>query len=648
MEKVENKRISYISVLFNEKYANFFDIMENGSIGNRKSDVWFIEMNRPMYWPRNGTIRVGDTLVKDYVAWSYTTWKYVVSGGIIYKANATTTSAPPHATWDIVSWNLQSNIYFYTDKDGNRRQYRVFDKNFMYLNSSNVWTTLKDVGTNDVDFAQHKVPVNLNGSDSTVYTSTPDATWAEQVHRDASDTLNANSNVWTIILITSGIYKGCFAPIISYDSGSGGTYTLWGAGIITPLKWGTTYKRFETLGDVIQITRGATNADDLYFYGITELSYLQGYATASLKNVSAISLSQSCKKTTIFNNWVWTYSWSTLYYAWGFPWNPLFFNYTGSFTPGTNGAILDILPYKNRLVVIASNSIFSIKSDLSVDRHITSYGWFKNGYVNTGDDIYLLTTNHTIISLTETINGVVDLKNVWETIDNYVKNFKTNIAFWYDSRRIYLYAQSEAWVAGTMCVYDTKRKMWGTYTWLSPQSIVADSGKVYINDNNSDIVRTFSDTVTTDVAIGTAKTADIAMALALKELDDDDVFTPKVLKSIWISFEEYPQVLNVDMYLANTAWVFPKPRKEIIISPESPPDIVLGEWTLWENTFGLTWSEDIMAVPIIRKINYTSDAGNIFKLLLSGKQWTPFYISRIDIWVTQMEEKGYINPLHSI
>ena len=41
----------------------------------------------------------------------------------------------------------------------------------------------------------------------------------------------------------------------------------------------------------------------------------------------------------------------------------------------------------------------------------------------------MLTTNQTIISLSETINGVVDLTNVGETIDNFVKNFKTNIAF---------------------------------------------------------------------------------------------------------------------------------------------------------------------------------------------------------------------------
>ena len=128
-----------------------------------------------------------------------------------------------------------------------------------------------------------------------------------------------------------------------------------------------------------------------------------------------------------------------------------------------------------------------------------------------------------------------------------------------------------------MCVYDTKMKMWLTYTGLSPMSIISDAGKIYMNDNNSDIVRYLDSSVTTDVSIGTSKTKDVAMALSLKEIDDDDPFTQKTLREIWIYFEEYPQVLLIDTYLANTTNIYPKPRKEIVISPESAPDIVLAE-----------------------------------------------------------------------
>lgn len=645
--KVGSIPIRYIPVKFNEKFANFFDIMQNGDISNRKSDTGYIEKDRPMFWPRRGSLRVGDTLINDWVAGSYNTGKYVVRSGVVYRANLLTSNPPPHADWTIVSWDMQSNLFFYTDVSQNRMMFRVFDQNLYYLNGS-TWTNIKALGTNQVDFTQHKVPVNAWWADSTSRTMPSTASAAEKVKRDAADSLDANNNVGSIILITSGIYKWCFAPIISYDATGWGEYTLWGSGAITILPIDTTYKRFTTLGDVLQVTRGASNGDDLYFYGATELTYLAWYATASLKNVSAITASQSCKKTVIFNNGVWTYSGSTLYYAGWFPGNPLFFNYVGSLTPGVNGSILDILPYKNRLVVIATNSIFSIKSDLSVDRHITAFGGYKNGYVNTGDDIYILTTNQTVISLSETINGVVDLTNVGETIDNFVKNFKTNIAFGYDSRRIYLYGQSAIGVAGTMCVYDTKMKMWLTYTWLSPMSIVSDSWKVYINDNNSDIVRYFDASVTTDVSIGTNKSKDVAMALSLKEIDDDDPFTQKTLREIWIYFEEYAQILTLDTYLANTTWIYKKPTKEIVISPDTPPDIVLAEGTVWENTFWFTWSTAIMAIPIMRKVNFEADSWNVFKLFLSGKSGTPFYISRIDIWVAPQPEKVYINPLYSI
>ncbi len=59
--------------------------------------------------------------------------------------------------------------------------------------------------------------------------------------------------------------------------------------------------------------------------------------------------------------------------------------------------------------------------------------------MNTGDDVYILTTQGTIISMAETINGVITLTNIGEPVDNYVKNYKTAVAFGFDSRRIYLY-----------------------------------------------------------------------------------------------------------------------------------------------------------------------------------------------------------------
>ena len=47
--KVGSIPIRYIPVKFNEKFANFFDIMQNGDISNRKSDTGYIEKDRPMF-----------------------------------------------------------------------------------------------------------------------------------------------------------------------------------------------------------------------------------------------------------------------------------------------------------------------------------------------------------------------------------------------------------------------------------------------------------------------------------------------------------------------------------------------------------------------------------------------------------------------
>lgn len=83
--------------------------------------------------------------------------------------------------------------------------------------------------------------------------------------------------------------------------------------------------------------------------------------------------------------------------------------------------------------------MFSIPTTLIIDRHITSYGAIKDAYINTGDDVYIFTTQNTLVSLNETIAGVVQIKNVGAQITNYLKEYKSNIIFGTDSRKIYIY-----------------------------------------------------------------------------------------------------------------------------------------------------------------------------------------------------------------
>lgn len=47
--------------------------------------------------------------------------------------------------------------------------------------------------------------------------------------------------------------------------------------------------------------------------------------------------------------------------------------------------------------------------------------------ISTGEDLYILTTQRRLVSLTETISGFIQLKNITQEVDNYVSLFKTNI-----------------------------------------------------------------------------------------------------------------------------------------------------------------------------------------------------------------------------
>jgi hypothetical protein len=71
---------SVVQVRFNEKTRNFFDELINCDLGNRKSDQGFIEVDRPMLKPRNGSTRVGNELISD---WSSST-TYVVGDIVVY------------------------------------------------------------------------------------------------------------------------------------------------------------------------------------------------------------------------------------------------------------------------------------------------------------------------------------------------------------------------------------------------------------------------------------------------------------------------------------------------------------------------------------------------------------------------------------
>lgn len=131
----------------------------------------------------------------------------------------------------------------------------------------------------------------------------------------------------------------------------------------------------------------------------------------------------------------------------------IIFNYTGSLSLWGNGSIVDIFQYKSRLIVLGTSFIFSVTSTLAVDRHITAFGWVKDAYINTGDDVYLLTTQKTLISMNETINGVVGIQNAWLDIDNYISQFNTQISFGFDSKDLSLWPRRWGYCLNNVCTW---------------------------------------------------------------------------------------------------------------------------------------------------------------------------------------------------
>lgn len=676
-----------VQIRFNDKYSNFFDEVLNCDLSNRTSDSWFIEKDRPMLRPRPGTLRTWDPLITSWsAATSYVIGNIVTLNGVNYKCIlGNTNQSPPNVTyWSVFTTGSGKEI-FYTDRLGVRRHYRTFDNQLYYLNGS-TWTSLASIGTIDVDFSIQKVPVlnirvwsstqayvigdrvtlsgviyvcilghtnqtppnvtywTVSDTNPTTRTSPTVATGAEKVKKDAADIPSATNNVGKILIVTSGVYKWCYASIISYDV-AGTEYTLGGAGIITALPASTTYKICDFVSDVLMICRGPSNQQELFYDGILPLTHYTGYTTDSLRQVAALSAVETVQKLVLFVNQCWTYKGGTLYYTGGFPGNPFFFNFTTALTLGGNGSVVDIFQFKSRLVTLWTNFVFSIPSTLIIDRHITTFGGVKDAYVNTGDDIYVFTTQKTLVSLNETISGVVWVKiNVAEEIKNYTSTFATGFCFGFDGRKIYMYGQSDTATSGYMCVLDIIYKFWTVYTGLRPAGLVQENGAVYMTDNNSDIVRVFDANTLTDVSVGTSQTTTFSQSITSKEIDFDDVFTTKTLTDIYLLFENYTQSVYLDVFMALNNQNSQKAQKTIdtIAVPISSPAI--WEWVIGEHMFWTWWFLSTISIPIMKHVQFASDPVNLLKFRLSGKNGSLFYMSQVDLKISASPQKEYFDP----
>lgn len=614
-----------------KNFSYNFDVLQNIQVSNRKSDTWFSDENKFMISMRDWTTQLWDNIIW----WSW--------------------------------WG--SKMYFFTDFLWKRHCVRWYNNRVYWLNPSNQWVDITwSMSWNNFNFNTLKLPLMIDWSNPTEYTTPADATWSELVKKDTADTWWLN-NIWKVIFITDNdwnkdVYRWCFWFINWYDSDTW-EYILWDSWIfgtinISDPQWNliwlkswSKYKIFDTIWEFLQISNWVSL--EKYFYWKTnwtlaEFTDYQWLATYWLRNITAFNSNQYLKKQVYWNNSYFTWNKWTLYYsAWNVN-NPFFYTFTNWISiPWINWwTIQDVFIFKDRLIIAWSNFIAYINqfSDLIEIKRVSWSYWMKeNSLVDLWVDSYFISSNRQIYSLSETLSWALIATNVWQKVNNYVKNFYTNICSWFDWRKLFFYWQKDSNTPWVIVVLDVEYKFWSIYTWLRPADIVNEDWIIYMTDNNSHIVRYFDSTTTKDVW-----NVNIEQKMAFNEFVWNSAFVWKNIAEFLVWLENYSQELYVDIYMANPKWNWRKPRKlistiEVDVNEVNNP---MWEWNMWEWILWWAWYEKEISFPFMKRISLDSDVANIWKIILTWKDWSPFYLNEAMIDYKPNETKSYFSPENTI
>lgn len=601
-----------------ENFASDFDELQNIEIQNRKSDIWFSEFNQMTMKMRPWTTQIWDTL-----AWT---------GGV-------------------------SEQFFFIDFYKKKHHLKGYDQKVWSL-ISNVWT---DFGisfvSNAFTFTPMTIPMMLDGSIPTEYTAPADATGSERVKKDAWDSLWVGA-IWKILIITENTanaeaYRGAFASILDYDSGTS-EYTLNWAGVTTILKSWAKYQIYDTLWEHLQVSNWAEFERYIFWkddWSLVENTTFAWLATKWLRLVKWILDSEFLLKQISYDASYWTFNKNTLYYsAWALN-NPFLYNFTTALSiPGSvSGTINDLFVFKERLVIWGTNYAAYLKGPVtaltSINMITQSYGISPWTLADAWIDAYFISTNQHIYSLAENIAWTALLAtDEWKIVRNYLKNYNFNLMWSFDWSKLYFYWEEVAWETWTIIVLDIQFKFWSTYTGLAPSSIIFDDWEVYLSDNSSDKVRIFDSEEITDIWVA------IEQKVSLKDISAWLPFTLKALTDSYLWLDNFPQELTVALYMANPWQNTRKNIKEIILTEDdvwaaSEP---MWEWVIWEWVLGWVSVDPNIALPMMTKLAYEVDSAVLWKIILRGKNWSPFYLNQLDIELQIWENKEYFSPDNTI
>lgn len=613
-----------IQYKIDKNFAFNFDILQNIKVWKRKSSNWFLDQNKLMLSMRDWTSRL----------WNEISWSW---------------------------WN--SWMYFFTDFLWKRHTIRWYNNRVWRLDNINEWQDFTwNMSWNNFNFNTVKLPLMLDWSNPTEYTTPANATWSELVKKAAWDTWWA-ANIWRVIFITDNIwdtqvYRWCFWFISWYDTDTQ-EYIIWDSWILWTinavwdligLKSWSKYKIFDTIWEFLQICNWAT-LERYYFWKsdwtLEEFTNYRWLATFWLRNIKAFSDTQFLRKQIYWNNSYYTFLKWTLYFsAWNVN-NPFFHTFINSLTiPWIKWwDILDLFIFKNRLVIWWNNFISYINkfTDLIQVELLTNIYWMKeNSLVDVWVDAYFLSTDRELYSLSETITWALKATNVTESVNNYVQKFNVNICTWFNWRQLFIYWEEDFNTPWVIAVLDIHYKFWSIYTWLTPSDIIVENWITYLADNNSDIIRYFDSTTNLDVWW-----IEIEQKVAYNELDLSDVFSQKTVSDLRFWLDNYTQELFVDIYMS---WVARNTKKQRYVINKIEQDVEwwwesMWEWLMWDWILWWLWYTKEISFPYLHHIQLDSDSANIWKIILTWKDWSPFYLNEfvLEVWYN-WQSKVYFSP----
>jgi len=607
---------TYLSYKIWDKFATDFDILQNIEIINRKSDIWFSEFNKMAIWPRPWTKKMWNDL--DWDGWVFSQFNFV---------------------------------------DFYKKSYHIktFDKKVWYLDWD-TWTDLwSSFSTTNIHINTNKLPMNLDGSAATTFTTSAEATASEKVKKDDNDNGWAD-NIGKYLIITEdsnnkNIFRWAFALIISYDD-TDKEYTLSGSGILTKLKSGAKYQIYDTLWEYIQFSTWLDYEE--YYFGKSDWTLVRNdtftwLSTKWLRVVKALKDTEFLVKNISFSNTIVTFNKNTLFYSNWVPNNPFFYAITNSKTIPSwiPWIITDLFLFKDSLIIGWESYSAYIKWSIVtwIIILITKTYWIIPWtLVDLWNDSFFISTTYKIYSLKESVyTQALYISDEWKVMRNYLNKFRKNIKGWFNWDKIFFYWEEEEWVIWTIIVYDIQYKFWSTYTWLPMSNIVLIDWKTYIWDNNSDNVRVFDKTLKKDLDVM------INQVISTKEIDLDRAFSIKTLSNIYLWLDNYKQELTLELYAALSLQNSKLLNKTIKLTEEevNKNSAVMWDSELW--TWIIWWQSqtDNITLPVLKNIQLSADNAYFWKIILKNKNEETFYLNEIGFAII-LQNDNYFSPWDTI